>query len=392
MKMLMIIKLHHNPFKRFTPSQFILFLVPAILTIQACYSTTAVEGVPVNELQFNQDIETSRRAQSEAQREEIAIMSRATQNRVFEETNGIPEYRIGPLDVLEIASRVGEKVTRTSIIVNNRGQISYSFVDDLNVAGLTSSQLDEELTQRLSNYIKRPRIDVRVTEFKSKKAYVLGEFSSIRRTDIAAKVESGKIPLKGKITLVDLISLASGYTVNADLKNVRLIRQGKSYSINVYEIIENGADWMNVIIDDGDVVDIPELPAYREKVYVMGAVKKQGIYSLKNIENLLSALSLAGMFTPEAKEQNTLVIRGRDQSEQPLIMMADIDSLLKKGDLSQNIALEDGDLVYVPRQRIGDINEWIGLNLKLLDFVFYPRRFQSEYFYKDHLKLDSPDD
>jgi hypothetical protein len=73
-------------------------------------------------------------------------------------------------------------------------------------------------------------------------------------------------------------------------------------------------------------------------------------------------------------------------------MMADIDSLLKKGDLSQNISLEDGDLVYVPRQRIGDINEWIGLNLKLLDFVFYPRRFQSEYFYKDHLKLDSPKD
>jgi hypothetical protein len=31
----------------------------------------------------------------------------------------------------------------------------------------------------------------------------------------------------------------------------------------------------------------------------------------------------------------------------------------RKADLSQNVRLKDGDLVYVPRMLIGDINDWI---------------------------------
>jgi hypothetical protein len=56
-------------------------------------------------------------------------------------------------------------------------------------------------------------------------------------------------------------------------------------------------------------------------------------------------------------------------------MMADLKALLRQGDLAQNIPLQDGDLVYVPRMRIGDINDWIVNTWPLLQLIIYPRNF-----------------
>ena len=215
----------------------------------------------------------------------------------------------------------------------------------------------------------------------------LGELASLRSGTLVTAA-SGRTYLEGQTTLMDLIALAGGYTVNADIKNIQLIREGKTYLINLYDIIGKGDQSQNVIIDDGDVVNIPELPAYRERVYVLGEVNGQGIYSLKEAQDLLAAISLAGSFTRLAKEENTLIVRGYEPGKEPLVMMADLNALLREADISQNIPLEDGDLVYVPRMKIGDINDWIANTMPLLTFLFYPKTFESQYFMRDYLHLD----
>ncbi|MBN1850167.1 MAG: polysaccharide biosynthesis/export family protein [Deltaproteobacteria bacterium] len=328
-----------------------------------------------------------KRTQTQEKIQEIAEMSKVSKNKVFIELSGVPEYRIGPLDALEIYSHNGAEVSLATITVDNRGKISYSFIDDLSVAGLTSSQLDERLTKELSNYIKNPRIDVIVTEFNSKFATALGELAALR-VSYASKAASGKIPLQGKTTLMEFIAMAGGYTVDADIKKVKLIRQGKTYLINLYDIIEKGDGSKNVIIDDGDVVDMPALSIYGERVYVMGEVSTQGIYPLKDAQDLLGAIALAGSFTSLAKEENTLIVRGYGQEENgPLVMMADLKALLRKADLTQNITLQDGDLIYIPRMLIGDINEWIVNTTPLLDFLFYPKKYQDAYSTRNYLDI-----
>ena len=187
---------------------------------------------------------------------------------------------------------------------------------------------------------------------------------------------------------MDLIALAGGYTVDADVKRVKLIRSGKTFFINLYDIIEKGDASLNVIIDDGDVVDIPELPEYGERVYVMGEVAIQGVYPLEDAQDLLAAISLAGSITRLAKEENTLVVRAQESGKEPLVMMADMKALLRKADLSQNVRLQDGDLVYVPRMLIGDINDWIANTMPLLDFLLYPAEFEQEYFLRKYLHFD----
>jgi protein involved in polysaccharide export with SLBB domain len=114
-------------------------------------------------------------------------------------------------------------------------------------------------------------------------------------------------------------------------------------------------------------------------VYVLGEVNFQGVYPLKQAQDLLAAIALAGNSTRLAKDENTLIVRGYEPGKPPLVMMADVKSLLRQADLSQNIRLKDGDLVYIPRMLIGDINDWIINMTPLLDLVLYPGRFESYY-------------
>ncbi len=367
-------------FRKYRISLFLspLLSVLAFLMVQSCYSTTAIKGTPVKELVVAGDQTVTRRMPTQEEKEEIARMSTVKSNKVFEEISGISEYRIGPLDVLEITSHFGDKKTTVTITVNNRGKISHSFIDDLDVTGLTPSQLDDLLTKELATYIKKPRIDVLVKEFNSKTALVMGEFVTLRAT-LRTKGESGKIYLQGKTTLLDLIALAGGYTEAGDIKNTRIMRSGKTYTINLYDIMQRGDNTQNIIIDDGDIVEITDLPDFKERIYVLGEVARQGVYDLKNARDLLGAIALAGSITRLAIEENTLIVRGYEPGKKPLVMMADVKAILRKGDISQNIPLKDGDLVYVPRMRIGDINEWIENTVPLLDLLLYPARFRDDY-------------
>ena len=349
-----------------------------LFSLSSCSSSTAIQGTPVNQVATLQDRVEVTRLQTEQNLEALARMSQVKENSVFETVAGIPEYRIGSGDILEISSYNGDKVTTTTVTVDSRGRISYSFLDHLKVDGLTSSEVDELLTGKLSAYVRAPRISVQVKEFNSKSANLIGEFSSLRNVSYG-KGGSGRINLKGKTSLTDLIALGGGYTLNADIKNVKLVRKGKSYLINLYDIIEKGDENQNVIIDEADVVNIPELPTYGERVYVLGEVYGQGIYPLKEAQDLLAALALAGNTNRLAKEENTLIVRGYEPGKPPLVMMADVKSLLRKADISQNVRLKDGDLVYVPRMLIGDINDWIINMTPLLNIILYPGEFEEQY-------------
>jgi protein involved in polysaccharide export with SLBB domain len=119
----------------------------------------------------------------------------------------------------------------------------------------------------------------------------------------------------------------------------------------------------------------------------MGEVNRQGIYPLEDVPDLLAAVALAGSFTRVAVEQNTLVIRGYEPGKEPRVLTADIDALLKKGDIGQNINLVDGDVVYIPRSTIGDINEFIVNTVPMLDYLLYPGKFRDAYWQSDDLRF-----
>ena len=361
---------------------YVFLLLALVILPHGC--AKPIQGTPVKNLP-HLTLTTDQLSASSTTKEELARMSKVAENAAFTEKRGYPEYKIGPLDILEITSRIGSEHKTDLVIVRSDGTISYSFVDDLPVEGLTAQEVDEELTEWMSGFVRKPRIDIIVKEFNSKSALVMGEIGALRYAYYQAA--SGKYFLKGKTTLLDLLVMAGGYTKDADIKKVKLIRGDEIYYINLYDLIYRGEVEQNIIIDDGDVVDVPELPEYGERIYVLGEVNRQGVYSLKDTPDLLAALSFAGSYTRTAVEENTIIIRGYQPGKKPMILTADINAILTKGDIGQNIALMDGDIVYLPRSSIGDINEFIINSVPLLDYLLYPGKYRDAYGSYEHLRF-----
>jgi polysaccharide export outer membrane protein len=171
---------------------------------------------------------------------------------------------------------------------------------------------------------------------------------------------------------------------------VELVRQGKRYTLNLYNAMFRGDVSDNVVLESGDTITVPEMPTFAERVYIFGQVASQGIRKLKDSQDLLTAIAISGGTTPVAVKTDIKIIREyKERNGKPLILSANLDQILLQGDLSQNIRLKDGDVVYVPRSVIGDINEFIENITPSLDFLMdRPSNFRSNYMMnQDAMKL-----
>lgn len=80
------------------------------------------------------------------------------------------------------------------------------------------------------------------------------------------------------------------------------------------------------------------------RVYVLGEVNKPGMYELEKQHNLLDAIGMAGSYTKRAAKKEIFVIH-KDNVDKP--RKVNLLKLLKNGDISQNVALNEGDVVYL---------------------------------------------
>jgi protein involved in polysaccharide export with SLBB domain len=297
------------------------------------------------------------------------------ENDVFATTDGIPEYKIGPGDVLSITYWEGNTPTREEIIVRPDGKVSFSFVEDVPVDGLTASQLDKLLTKNLRRYVRKPRIDVIVKEYKSKSVTLLGAiaFRNMQNTG------PGKYRLSGKTTLLEILTKAGGPSQDANLNSINIRRKnGDSISLNLFKAIHQGDPSKDFVMDDGDVVFIPTLDESDQRVYVFGEVQEPGSYTFKDSKiSLIDAISEAGGPTVFASQSDTKIVRG--DITKPEVITANLRGLLEKGDQSQNIALATGDLVYVPRSGWGSINFFAKRIRPLLELILWPSRLVNDW-------------
>lgn len=386
----------------------LLVVIVGIFCLTACYGGFKATPLPVNQYLETEEVHAVQKEKAKAYTlEEIKRMAKATENSVFTERRGYPEYLVGPGDILMINFWEGPNPKPYETTVRPDGKISYSFIDDLTVSGLTTSEIRNVMTRALEKYIRVPRLEITVKEFKSKSALLSGQINVLQQ-GISGP---GKYNLKGKMTVLDLIILAGGPIVgrvpptkgltsgaavgtvstgDADMKNVELVRKGKKYTLNLYDAMFKGDMSQNVVLDDGDLVTVPELPIFGERIYVFGEVNMEGVYRLKDAADLLSAISISNGLTRTAIKEDIRIIRGyKERNRKPLILSVNYWDIVKRGDLRQNVMLIDGDVVYVPRTAIGDVNEFIINTTPLLDYLFYPSRYRDAYMNINWMRLNN---
>ncbi|HSV93761.1 MAG TPA: FG-GAP-like repeat-containing protein, partial [Desulfobacterales bacterium] len=193
-----------------------------------------------------------------------------TENDVFKIVDGVPEYKIGPGDLLEITLWEGLTATRHEVRVRPNGRITFGLAENVTASGLTAAELDERLTAQLEKFLKRPRVNVTVTQHNSRTVRLLG---ALAKSGTPGVLGAGEYKLQGRTTVLESLATAGGPTADADLKTVRVRRKdGETISLNLYQAILQGDLRQDLVLNDGDVVFLPTLSRDNNRVYVFGEV------------------------------------------------------------------------------------------------------------------------
>jgi len=293
------------------------------------------------------------------------------ENRTFKQVAGLPSYRVGPGDVLKITSfRIGG-AAEFAAQVSPLGTITFDLVENAPVGGLTTLEIESLLKSILKRYYRQPRIAVAVVTFASKTVTLI------------LPTGTRLVPLAGRTTVFDLIVLlnlptGSGAPGVADLKAIRVTRGTTDYQVNAFEIVQNH-DWkQNLVLDAGDIVYMPTFTEIGDYVTVLGAVEKPGIYPMAVGLTASQALLAAGGAAKPAYLPHARIVRG--DREHPKIIPADLDLVLNQGLMKAEKKLQGGDIIYVPKTRISDWNDFIADIRPSLEMATEPFRFL--YFYR----------
>lgn len=288
-----------------------------------------------------------------------------TENQTFITIDGVPQYRIGPGDLLEVFVTKGPTQDRIQTPVRANGRISVSFAE-VQVDGLTADQAAQEITRQLSVYFRKPVVEVQVKEYNSKKVSVLGAISATPRGGI------GTIPLTGRTTLLELIAKAGGLAPNASLERVRVTRaSGKAYTVNMFRYIQEGDLSQEFILDTGDVVFVPErVPGEERRVFLLGEVKNPGPVPFFPTLTVAQLMSQAGGWTDGALFEEARIIR--PDPKNPEIIALDLGRLVLDGDRRIDQFLMPNDIVYIPRTRIANWNAFLAQIRPTLEFFSLP--------------------
>ena len=121
----------------------------------------------------------------------------------------------------------------------------------MNVTGFKPTELEEEFTKQLSKVIRDPFVKVEIPDH-FKKAYSLSIFGAVRSLS-RQPTGPGIYRLFGKERFSEFLARAGGHLPTADLTHVRLVRDRKTYFLNVFDALFRSDYRQDVIVEDGDV-------------------------------------------------------------------------------------------------------------------------------------------
>jgi len=225
------------------------------------------------------------------------------------------DYIVGEGDVLQI-SVYEHPDLKTTARIGGDGTINLPLIGQVDVQGLTLPQISQKIAGLLSDgYIVDPQVNIFIQEFRSKKAFIMGEVS-----------KPGLHVLHGTTTFLELLSVAGGLTKDAGDRAILKRKTDFSdehetiISIDLKRLIEMGDMSMDIAIMDGDSVYIKKTGVF----YVTGEVKKPDSYKYEDGTTIIKAVAIAGGFSDKASKGRVKIIR-KVNGEEKIMSSVDMD-------------------------------------------------------------------
>jgi protein involved in polysaccharide export with SLBB domain len=293
-------------------------------------------------------------------REEIVSRLRAKAGR---------SYRLGIQDVIEVKV-YGHQDLDTIQTIGPDGTISILPGGSIQAAGKTVDELADEIKQRVSNIVQNPILNVSVDEYRSHPLFIADplvnvvavEINSRRISVLGAVKTPGIIKLRSPTTILDAISQAGGLSEDADLRDSIVLEDGKILPVSLEKLFKQGDFRQNIYLRPYSSVYVGS--SRYNYAYVIGEVQRSGKVNWEGGLTLMDAVSQAGGITKDAKTDHVLIISGG--IAHPSLKLVDIGGFLYRGELQNNMGLERGDIVYVPKNELGTAERYFDFAVRAM--------------------------
>jgi polysaccharide export outer membrane protein len=226
-------------------------------------------------------------------------------------------------------------------VIGPDGFITVPIVGQMKLAGLTRRDGAKSINKVISRFYPKVPTTIRVDRYVSNRVQILGRVSN-----------PGIIRFDTPPTLLETISLAGGLPVGgmgsekAALTRCAVFRgQDRVVWIDLRAILTGRDPSLNIRLRRNDVVYIPD--ADDQLVYVLGSVHTPGAYRLSPGMSLMDALARAGGPNRDADTDALQIVRPSLGFSKEF----SIENILKP-DPHLNIALEQGDILFVPESGV----------------------------------------
>ncbi|WP_321961108.1 polysaccharide biosynthesis/export family protein [Paraburkholderia sp. J7] len=267
----------------------------------------------------------------------------------------------------------GGQIGGLELRVASDGTIFFPRVGRVKVVGMTAEQVQQTLTKGLSKTIRNPQLDVRVTGFNSKQIQVLGD----------VRQPAGQAITDMPLSIVDALNRAGGANQDADLQNIGVTRAGVRHQVDVDSLVSTGNINQNVLLKDGDIVDVPDRA--NSRVFVLGEIAHPSIVPMNRGKlTLADAIANANSIDNRTSNPHAIyVIRGIDPQPGPnhtvktklatpevyRLDMTQVDSIM----LMTRFELEPRDVVYVQIAQSARFNRLLDLITPSLQTIFFTK-------------------
>lgn len=281
-------------------------------------------------------------------------LNKQIQQLSFFSSTDTQDYRLGPGDLIEIKVFEVDKFDQL-VRISSSGTVTIPFLGKVPAAGRTGAELEAQLAGLINSrkLIRNPQVSVFVKEYRSQPVFVLGAVN-----------QPGQYMIVQQLNLIDIIAMAGGLAPRADeVATIQRAHSGTTpdahddsesqiIEINLTSLLDKGELGLNLRVQGGDVIHIPEREV--KVYYVIGEVMSPGAYQLPADRTLLltQALAQAGGPMKTAKMNSGLLVRYDEQGTRQELAVNFSDLLKGK---KADFPIQSNDVIFIPGSNFKNI-------------------------------------
>jgi polysaccharide biosynthesis/export protein len=285
------------------------------------------------------------------------------------------DYTLGPGDVVEV-NVIGVTALEGKVFaLDSHGNVSLPYIGEVTLRDMTTKQAESRIKFLFEvSLVVNPEVSVRIKNYRSQSFYAFGSVN-----------KPGQNQLTGEAFLLDALTMAGGLSERAgriiQIHHNAPVTPGSEIAvpspekdaveIDLDELLEKGDMRLNVRIQPGDVISVPE--RHEEFFYVLGDVPKPGAYLIRKDERvtLSKAIATAGGFLPTASGKKTTIMRPNQDGVSATQIQVDAVAVIKGQGQDREIA--GNDIVLVPGSTSKTLsrNFMSGITSLVTSFLFF---------------------